>query len=411
MRRVLMLHYTFPSVIGGVEMVVARHAEALRDAGADVVIAAGRGRLTLRDVRSLRVPELDSRHPAVERVFRSLASGDVPDELEALRARIRERLAPAAVRSERVVAHNVLTLHKNPALALALRDLARDMPPGKLIVWVHDLAWTDARYRLQRHPGEPWDALARPIPGARYVAVSAARRDEAAELLGLEPSSIEVVPNGIDVGEVLRLAPATRRLVERLGLAGATVLLVPARLTRRKRIEVAIDAAAALARRGRRVRLLVTGGPGPHNAENARYLDELRVRVRASGGAAVLLHDVVARALPHRTVMELLTLADALVFVSEHEGFGIPLLEAAALRVPLVVSDIPAHRALAGDDAEYVAPDADATTLADAVERVLGADAAARRRAIARDYEWSRILAERVLPLVLGDGQRRRRSA
>ena len=408
MPRVLLLHYTFPSVVGGVEMVLGRHALALRDAGAAVAVAAGRGRWRAQNVRTLRLPELDSRHPAVERVFRALAAGEVPAEFDTLRERIRARLTPEWRRSARVVAHNVVTLHKNPALALAIRDLAAEAAPGKLIVWVHDLAWTDRRYLLQRHAGEPWDAFARPIPGARYVAVSEARRDEAVELFGLPRQAVEVVPNGIDVAEVLRLSPSVRRLVARHGLEDAAVLLLPARLTRRKRVEVAIDAAAILARRGRRVRLLVTGGPGPHNAENARYLEELRTRARASGGAAILLHDAVGRALPHRTVMELLALADALVFPSEHEGFGIPLLEAAAARVPAVVSDIPAHRALAGEDATYVAPDADAATLADAIDRTLAADPAARRRAVAREHDWSRIAAERVVPLVLGQHATRR---
>ena len=411
MPRVLMLHYTFPSVVGGVEMVLARHATALRDAGADVSVAAGRGRLTIAGVHAVRVPDLDSRHPAVERVFRSLAAGEVPDELERLRVRIVSRLRPEIARSDRVVAHNVLTLHKNPGLALALRDLAPTMPRGALIVWIHDLAWTDPRYRRQRHRGEPWDVFATPLPGARYVAVSEGRRDEAAELLGLDRGSIEVVPNGIDFAAVLRLGPASRRLSHEPALRDAAVLLLPARLTRRKRVEVAIDAAAMLARRGRRVRLLVTGGPGPHNADNVRYLEELRARALASGGAAILLHDLAPRTLGHRAVMELLALSDALVFPSEHEGFGIPLLEAAALGVTPVVSDIPAHRALAADDATYVPADADASTLADAIERALASDTAARRRARARAYEWSRILAERVVPLVLGYGGASRRSA
>src|SRR2546425_4345993 len=404
MPRVLLLHYTFPSVIGGVEMVLERQATALRDAGADVVIAAGRGRSTIGGVRAARIPELDSRHPAVERIFRELAAGEVTQHLDRLRVRIRERLAPEMLRSERVVAHNVLTLHKNPALALAIRDLARGMTPGKLIVWVHDLAWTDRRYLEQRHAGEPWDTFARPIPGARYVAVSEPRRDDTAQLLGLPRDAIAVVPNGIDFAEVLRLSAATRALVDRLSLAGATVLLLPARLTRRKRVEVAIDAAATLPRRGRKIRLLVTGGPGPHNADNARYLEELRARATASRGAAVLLHDILSRPLSHRAVMELLTLADALVFPSEHEGFGIPLLEAAALRVPIVASDIPAHRALVGpEDATYVPPDADADELALAIERALETDPAARRRAVARDHEWSRTLSHRVVPLILGE--------
>ncbi len=406
--RIVLLHYTFPSVVGGVEAVLARHASALVAARAEVTVAAGRGRLTIRGARAARIPELDSRHPLVERTFRALARGEIPAELERLRARLRDRLRPLLVGSDRVVVHNALTLHKNAPLALALHDLAPAVPAGRVIAWTHDLAWTDPRYARQRHAGEPWDVFARPMPGARYVAVSESRRDEASGVLGLSRQAITVVPNGLDVAPLLRLAPATSRLLATLDLAGTRVLLLPARLTRRKRIEVAIDAAALLRRRGDRVTLLVTGGPGSHNAENARYLTELHARAAAARGAAVLLHDV-AGALPYRVVIDLFGVADALIFPSEHEGFGIPLLEAALLRVPIIASDIPAHRAIAGDDATYVPSDAEAPALADAIARTLAGDRAARLRARARDeYDWERILKERVLPVILGQDRARR---
>ncbi len=410
--RIVLVHYTFPSVVGGVEMVLARHAAALRDAGADVTIAAGRGRVAVRGVRAARIAELDSRDPAVQRVFTALARGDVPAELATLRDRLVERLRPLLLSADRVIVHNVTTLHKNAPAALALHALAPALPAGRLVVWVHDLAWTDARYARQRHPGEPWDVFARPIAGARYVAVSDARRDETATLLGLPASSIEVVPNGVDLDPLLRLSSRTKALADELRLREADpLLLLPARLTRRKRVEVAIDAAAELRRRGRPALLLVTGAPGPHNAENLRYLAELRERAARANGAAVLLCDVVRRALPYRMVAELYALADALVFPSEHEGFGIPLLEAAVARAVVVASDIAPHRAIAGDDATYVPADADARALADAIDVALASDRAARlSRRVRAAYAWDRVLAERVLPLLLG-GLATRRTA
>lgn len=402
--KIALLHYTFPSVPGGVEMVLARHAEGLRDAGADVTIVAGRGRVAIRGVRGVRVSEVDSRHPAVERVFRALARGDVPPELAEIRARLVTRLAPILRDADRVVAHNVLTLHKNAPLALALHDLARSFAPDRFVVWVHDIASLDPRYRRQLHDGEPWDVFRRPLPGARYVAVSASRRDEVAEVLRLPPGRIDVIPNGVDLDPLLRPSPTTRRLVAALGLDRADpLLLLPARLTRRKRIEVAIDAAAELRRRGGAALLLVTGVPGPHNPENVAYLEELRARAAASRGGALLLHDVAHRALPYRVVADLYALADALVFPSEAEGFGIPIVEAAIARATIVCSDIPAHRAIAGGDATYVPPDADAATLADAIEGALAGDRAARLRARARGrYAWERILHDQVVPLILG---------
>jgi glycosyltransferase involved in cell wall biosynthesis len=405
---VVLIHYTFPGVPGGVEMVMARHAAALRDAGARVTIVAGRGTLPVRGVRRHRIAELDSRHPRVERIFRALARGSVPDDHERLARSLQERLGPLLRVADRIVVHNALTLHKNPPLGAALHRLAPTLR-GRLIVWVHDLAWTNPQYAEERHAGEPWDLFARPADGARYVAVSEQRRDETARLLRISPAEIAVVPNGVDRQTLARLSAAGSRLAERLRLSDAyPILLLPARLTRRKRIEVAIEAAAELARRGLRPRLVVTGSPGPHNAQNALYLEELRTAAKRARGSVVLVHDVVGRPVPYRVLADLYALADALVFPSESEGFGIPLLEAAATRTPIVCSDIPAHRAIAGDDATYVARDAGASELADAIQTTLRQDRAARLRSrVLDEYDWAAVLRDRVVPLVL-DGIRRR---
>ncbi|HKW77665.1 MAG TPA: hypothetical protein VJQ09_01120, partial [Candidatus Limnocylindria bacterium] len=55
--RVLLIHYTAPSILGGVEQVMGAHASALREAGADVTIVAGRGRAP-RGARLARIAEV-----------------------------------------------------------------------------------------------------------------------------------------------------------------------------------------------------------------------------------------------------------------------------------------------------------------------------------------------------------------
>jgi glycosyltransferase involved in cell wall biosynthesis len=46
--------------------------------------------------------------------------------------------------------------------------------------------------------------------------------------------------------------------------------------------------------------------------------------------------------------------AAGLLFLSKGEGFGLPLVEAASYGVPIVCSDIPAFREVAGPFATYV---------------------------------------------------------
>ena len=285
--RVVLVHYTAPSVLGGVELVMGAHATALREAGADVTIVAGRGRAP-KGVRLARIPEVDSRNEAVLRDFRALAQGERTKAHDALVERLVRKLRPIFRKADRVVAHNVMTMHKDLALTEALVRLARERP-GVLIAWTHDLAWSDPQYANERHPGDPWGLIARAHPGVRYVAVSDERADQLAGLAGLRRESVAVVPNGVDIAAALGLSTAGVRLAERLDLYGADPLLgLPARLTRRKRIEAAIAAAAALRGRGHPAMLVVTGPPGPHNAANARYLDELAALAKNVDGVHLL---------------------------------------------------------------------------------------------------------------------------
>lgn len=399
---VLLVHHTFPGVIGGVETVIGQHAAGLRER-AQVRLLAGRGPVGVRGVEAVRIPLVDSRHPSVLPLSSELAAGRVPATFDRLRAELREVLTPHFLGADRVVLHNIVTLGLNLPLVAALHDLGPTLPAGRLVVWAHDLAATDPRHAARLHPGEPWSLLSRPLPGARYVAVSATRQAQLAALLGLPADSIRVVGNGVDLAATLRISPATLALLERLGLVDADpLLLLPARLVRRKRIELAIDAAAELRARGRPARLLVTGGPDPHDPDASRYLWELRTRVTEAGGSDVLLYDALGRSASRRLVDDLYSLADTLVFPSIDEGFGLPVIEAAVHRLPIVCTDLPTLRALVGPTAAYVDPGAAGGAFADAVEAVLGRAGAPPSGRVSRRFDWRRIVPDEVIPAIFG---------
>jgi len=398
-RRILFVHYTTPQILGGVEQVMAAHAAALVAAGKDVAVLAGRGGAVPRGVQVIRVAEADSRHPAVERTLESLSRGVRPSEHDALVARLLTKIRPHVERADRVVVHNVMTMPLNLALTSALVTLAGEHP-DRFIAWTHDISYFDERYAALRREGEPWDLVTQALPGVRYVAVSQERAEQLSQLTRLARRDIEVVTNGIDVGEVLGLAPTGLRLAQRLHLFDADpLLLLPVRITPRKRIEAAIDATAALRRRGRAAVLVVTGTAGPHNAANQAYLADLAARAKEVEGVHLLA--ALGVRIRYGTVVDLYSLADVLVFPSESEGFGIPMLEAGLHRMPIVCSDIPALRETGGDDPLYVPPDASGDVIADAIERALDTPVM-RMRARARDHAWPRVLRERVLPVILG---------
>jgi glycosyltransferase involved in cell wall biosynthesis len=383
-----LVHYTASPITGGVESVLATHARLLREAGHDVLVVAGRGDAEL-------VPEVDSRHPEVEAVARRLAAGDpARAEFEGLRARLAERLRPLLAGRDVVIAHNVLTMPFNLPLAAALVDAGRP-----LVAWTHDIAWVNARYAMFRRPGWPWSLLREPAPGVRYVAISRLRQGEIAGLLELPLSAVPVVPNGVDPATFWGLGRRTLELARRAGLEGADPLvLVPVRITRRKRLELALDAAARLLPSHPGLRVVVSGPLGPHSADNLAYADELRVQRARLGldGVVSFLYELAGRDGEHpvddRTIAELYRMADLVLLPSESEGFGLPVLEAALSRAPLVCADIPVLREVAAGGAWMFPAGGGGDTVAAAVTRALRSRPARLRRRTLRAYGWPAVL-------------------
>lgn len=402
--RVGLLHYTAPPVVGGVELVIGQHARLLADAGHRVRIIAGRGGLRDPRLEVVRIPLADTRHPAIRATRASLDAGRVPATFEALVAEIAAALRPVVADLDVLVAHNVCGLHLNLPLTAALRGLIADPGGPGFVAWQHDLAWTSIRHVGELHPGHPWDLLRTVWPRTTYVAVSEARRVEQAGITGLPTNVIHVVPNGIDLERLLGIHPATGRILRGLGLPGpGPVLLVPVRITPRKNLALAVGVVAELRRSGDDARLIVTGPPDPHASGMSAGLDRLRAAAADAGVAAVvhLLSVDRGRRTPSRVVSDLYRVADALLLPSHDEGFGLPVLEAAACRLPVFCADIPALRELAGDDATYFDPAAHPSEVADVIRERLATEPVARLATRARrEYGWPAIYATRIEPLL-----------
>lgn len=226
--------------------------------------------------------------------------------------------------------------------------------------------------------------------GRRYAthfhAISETVRDAAIDSLRIDPSAITVIPRGRSrerLGEHTELRRAAARAALGLG-ANRTVLLNIGRHEYQKGQIALVEALAVLRRSRPDALLLIAGRDGNATAE-------LTDRIASLG------LDEHVRLLGHTDIGQPLAAADLFAFPSRFEGLGGSVLEAMALEVPVVASDIPVLREVLGDCARY-APVDEPERLAQAMADALDDPAETRRRvALARRrfdecYEFERVM-------------------
>lgn len=408
---VAILHYSAPPVVGGVEAVMHAHAEALRRHDYPVTVVAGRGEQSAlpAGTRFEALPLLDSQHPAIVAASTALAQGRVPDEFGALQDAIGSALAPVLASADTVIVHNVFTKHFNLPLTAALFAALDGGHIGRCVAWSHDFTWTSPNSRSKVFPGHPWDLLRTDHPDVTHVVVSKQRRDTLAELYHCPPESIQVVYNGVDPTALWGLTAVGQELVRRLDLLSADIImLMPVRVTQAKNIEFALDVVAALREREIDVKLVYTGPPDPHDADSMAYFRTLRAR-RDALGLGDQFHfvfesgpDDAPLLIDLDVVGDLYRVADVLFMPSHREGFGMPVLEAGLLGVPIVASTaVPAAVEINDDDMLLFDLDTPPDRLAQQIVAVVNGD---RRlhltQKVRRRLTWNAIFKHDIEPLL-----------
>jgi glycosyltransferase involved in cell wall biosynthesis len=218
------------------------------------------------------------------------------------------------------------------------------------------------------------------------IAVSEFCADEVVTHTAIPRSRIRIVPNGVD--RELASAEAVEEARTIYAIDDAPYVFWAGTFQPRKNVRVLLDAFTRIDESATVPHRLVLAGPQgwkPDDAD-AEVAHALGDRVRLLGPV-------------HRDqLFPLFAGADVFVFPSRHEGFGIPVLEAMAQRTPVVCSDIPALREVAGDAAVFVAPD-DVDGWIDAITSLhvdAGAHAALVDAGAARvtNYSWERCARE-----------------
>jgi len=211
---------------------------------------------------------------------------------------------------------------------------------------------------------------------ARYVAISSEIR-AGLERLGIDPACIVPVPNGIDMRRFQPVAPEQRaRLRRTLGLPEqGTLLIYTGRLAITKGVMMLIDVWRELAAAHPDAHLVIVGtGRGSFDSCE-RELGEFVAR-HGLGGQVTLTGNVA-------NVHEYLQAADLFVFPSDYEGFGLSILEAMAVGLPMVSTRVGVTMEIpAGVEFGILVPPKDRNAFRDALQQLLRDDGLRRRMGV-----------------------------
>ena len=157
-------------------------------------------------------------------------------------------------------------------------------------------------------------------------------RDSVVAAYGVQPERVMVVPHGIEPAVATDVTPA-EVLRARYELGEGPIIVYPAVTHPHKHHQFLLRMMADHWR-DPDLRLVLTGGNGLAHA-----------RVAAADDPRVLRLGRV----PAEDRNGLLAMADAMVFPSQYEGFGAPLIEAMTLGAPVVCSDATCMPQIVGD--------------------------------------------------------------
>lgn len=192
----------------------------------------------------------------------------------------------------------------------------------------------------------------------RIVAVSEQTRADLVGEWNIDPAKIDVVYQGCDPQFAVEASPEKRDEVRaKYGLPGDYVLSVGS-IEERKNLMLTVR---AMAEGKLDIRLVACGKHTP-------YADKIMEYAAANGiaGRIQMLHNVSFADLP-----AIYQMADAFVYTSLFEGFGIPILEALNSRVPVITTAGGVFTETGGNACLYVNPFSP-EEMAEALRRALG---------------------------------------
>jgi glycosyltransferase involved in cell wall biosynthesis len=389
-----LVHYTSWPTVGGVEVILREQAGLIAKAGHQVVVICGSGRQFSPNIGVVVLPDLNISSPPVAAAQAEIWSGYPAAGYFGLVQKLRDQLTPLLQTMDCVIAHNLMTMPFNLAATQVLAELAES--GLNIVAWTHDLAASNQDYSLPRN--SIVDMVRERHSNIRYVAVSQTRANEFQELTGSNVDA--VIPNGLDLSTVLGLTPEVEALLSKIDTQ-AILLLYPTRILPRKNLGFAIQILKALNDLSHPAYLLITGAANEYNPGAQAHLSGLKKQAEDLGMSDRVTWVNERFQVDEQQLRSLYLAADALLFSTRQEGFGLPLLEAAAFRLPIFCSDIEPLRSNLPQDVVKFDLRSSPRNIGETIFNALKANTAfASRKRLLMNHSAKSLYRERIEPLL-----------
>lgn len=256
---------------------------------------------------------------------------------------------------------------------------------AKILTTVHDVVFrhVPAAYSSANLRRQEWAVKRIARQAQLLLAVSEATKQDLVTFYHVPADKIIVTPLA-PAHELTTIIPA-QQVMQKYGLTPGMYVLYVGRVEAKKNPTTLIRAFCELRRRygtGHPLKLVLAGSFG--------FGGDTAARVAKDSNCAPDIHFLGY--VPDQDIPALMENALCFAFPSLGEGFGIPVLEAMALGVPVVASDLPVMREVGGEAALY-APPLDTAQWTVALDTLLinqerRAQLVASGQSRAKDFSW-----------------------
>lgn len=409
MKKIALLHYSYPPSMGGVEGLMQEQAHILADFGYDVMVLTGSGnesddRITLVVEEKLR--SVLQQNPSLQEKI--VTEGIMDEEFSTLARQIYQMLDTTLADRDVIIVHNMTTLVHNLPFLFAFKEYVSLHPEKKVLLWVHDQTYINEEEIQYEKEGVALSAkekelLLTPIPNATYIVISETFGKLFSEVMDIPKEHLHVIPNGINMQKFFGFEQPLWNIMQSKRVFNAFPLLFsPVNILQRKNLLYTIEIIGELRRYYPNIAYVVTGKPSIHRSIHD-YYDQLHKKIHALDleNHVLFLGELLPGGVSSNAVRDLYTFSDAVLYFSKSENFGLPILEATLLKTPIFVSDLKVFHEIGKEYLDYI--DTETVTPSSAaklIQTFLEKDTlAAFQKEVKQKYSLETIVKEKLLPL------------